>query len=90
VSGAGFAAMAALVRALAESCCAGRVAFVLEGGYSPRGLFEGTHAVLAALTAQVPPPPPPPVALARGGVLEAVVERVAQVHGARYPGLGAA
>jgi acetoin utilization deacetylase AcuC-like enzyme len=89
VTGAGFGAMSRVVRALAEACCGGRVAFVLEGGYSASGLFEGTDAVLSALTAQAPPPPLPTVPIARGGVLEAVVGRVAQVHARHHPGIGA-
>jgi acetoin utilization deacetylase AcuC-like enzyme len=89
VTGEGFRAMSALVRALAETCCGGRVAFVLEGGYAASGLFEGTRAVLATLTVATAPPLPPTVAIARGGVLEAVVGRVAQVHGGRHPGIGA-
>jgi len=89
VTGAGFHAMTAIVRALAEACCGGRVAFVLEGGYAASGLFEGTHAVLSVLTAATAPPLPPTVKMVSGGVLEAVVGRVAQVHRSRHPGLGA-
>ena len=89
VTGAGFRGMTAIVRGLAESFCGGRVAFVLEGGYAASGLFEGTHAVLSVLTAASAPPLPRAVEMARGSVLEAVVGRVAQVHGSRHPGLGA-
>jgi acetoin utilization deacetylase AcuC-like enzyme len=89
VTGAGFRGMTAIVRALAEACCGGRVAFVLEGGYAASGLFEGSQAVLDVLTAPTAPPPPPAVEMARGSVLEAVVGRVAQVHGSRFPRLGA-
>jgi len=89
LSGAGFSALAAGVRALAESVCGGRCVFVLEGGYAASSLFEGTQALLEVLTAETAPAPPAPVPLVRGGVLEAVVGRVHQVHGARIPGLGA-
>jgi acetoin utilization deacetylase AcuC-like enzyme len=34
VSRTGFAGMSAIVRAVADEACAGRVAFVLEGGYA--------------------------------------------------------
>jgi acetoin utilization deacetylase AcuC-like enzyme len=89
VTGAGFHAMTRIVRALAEACCGGRVVFVLEGGYAQSGLYEGTHAVLSVLTAATAPPLPPAVEMVRGGVLEAVVGRVAQVHRRWNPGLGA-
>jgi acetoin utilization deacetylase AcuC-like enzyme len=74
---------------MAEGCCGGRVAFVLEGGYAASGLFEGTHAVLSVLTAATAPPLPHTVEMVRGGVLEAVVGRVAQAHASRHPGIGA-
>jgi acetoin utilization deacetylase AcuC-like enzyme len=90
VSAAGFSAMAAIVRALAESVCGGRVACVLEGGYSQTGLYEGTRSLLSVLTAPDAPAPPPSQPLAPGSLLEAVVGRAAQVHGARNPGLGSA
>jgi len=89
VSRAGFAALAGIVRALAEDVCAGRVAFVLEGGYAASGLEEGVGALLgaclaerAALPAAVPAAPE--------SLLGRVVERVVGIHGQRFPGLGAA
>jgi len=90
VTGAGFEAMASIVRALAEATCGGRLVFVLEGGYAASSLYEGTHAVLSVLTRATAPPLPPPVAMPPGSVLEAVVGRVAQVHRGRHPTLGAA
>jgi acetoin utilization deacetylase AcuC-like enzyme len=89
VTGAGFRAMSAIVRGLAEDCCGGRVAFVLEGGYAPSGLQEGTHALLSVLTQAAAPALPSAVPMPRASVLEAVVGRVAQAHGDRHPGLGA-
>jgi len=89
LTGEGFAAMAAIVRALADSVCAGRVACVLEGGYAASSLYEGTDALLSVLSAEQAPELPAPVALAPGSVLSAVVGRVAQVHRSRNPGLGA-
>jgi acetoin utilization deacetylase AcuC-like enzyme len=89
VTGAGFRAMSAIVRGLAEDCCGGRVAFVLEGGYAPSGLYEGTEALLSVLTRAAAPALPPAIPMPRGSVLEAVVGRVAQAHGSRHPGLGA-
>jgi acetoin utilization deacetylase AcuC-like enzyme len=90
VSGDGFRAMAALLRALADDVCAGRLAFVLEGGYAASGLFEGASAVLDALLADPPLPLPPTVDPGTSRALAAVVERVASVHRRRYPDLGAA
>ena len=87
----GYRALAALVRALADDLCGGRLAFVLEGGYSASGLFEGTTAVLEALLAGlIAPAPalPAAAALAPGSALERIVARVAAAHGARIPGLG--
>jgi acetoin utilization deacetylase AcuC-like enzyme len=90
VTGEGFRAMSALVRALAEDCCGGRVAFVLEGGYAASGLFEGTQALLSVLTATDTPPQPAAAPMPRGSLLEAVVGRVAHAHAGHHPGLGGA
>jgi acetoin utilization deacetylase AcuC-like enzyme len=89
VSGDGFGAMSAIVRALADETCGGRAAFVLEGGYSASGLEQGVGALLdaylcerPALPSAVPAPPE--------SVLGRVVERLVGIHGERFPGLGAA
>jgi acetoin utilization deacetylase AcuC-like enzyme len=88
VSFAGYRALAARVRALAEDVCGGRLACVLEGGYAASGLREGVGALLAAsLESPIPLPPPAPVA--PGSVLARVLERVVGIHGPRFPGLGA-
>jgi acetoin utilization deacetylase AcuC-like enzyme len=89
VSGAGFAAMSALVRALADELCGGRAAFVLEGGYAASGLEQGVGALLAANLAEAPRLPEA-VPAAAETLLGRVVERVVGVHGARFAGLGAA
>ena len=86
----GFRAMAEIVRNLADDQCGGRVACVLEGGYAPRGLREGTRALLCALLATQTPALPAPVELEPGSTLASVVDRVVTVHGRRNPGLGAA
>ncbi|MEE8475809.1 MAG: hypothetical protein V3T01_10685, partial [Myxococcota bacterium] len=88
VSGEGFRAMTALVRALAEDVCQGRLAFVLEGGYVDSGLREGTGSVLDAL---VDPEPhlPPLESLTAGSPLERVVRGVVDIHGTNIPELGA-
>jgi acetoin utilization deacetylase AcuC-like enzyme len=89
ISDVGFRALTTLMRALADDLCGGRIAFVLEGGYSPIGLFEGTGAVLDVLLGK-PQGLPEPVPLVPGSVLEHVVERVVGIHGSRIPDLGAA
>jgi len=89
VSFAGYRALAARVRALADELCSGRLACVLEGGYAPSGLREGVAALLAA-SLERPAPLPPPAAPAPGSVLARVIERVVGIHGTRFPGLGAA
>jgi acetoin utilization deacetylase AcuC-like enzyme len=89
VTGEGYRAMARIVRALAEDLCGGRLAYVLEGGYAASGLEEGTDAVLDTLLDSGPIQPPVPEPLEAQSVLADVIERVAAVHGTRFPGLGA-
>jgi acetoin utilization deacetylase AcuC-like enzyme len=89
LSGAGFRALSAIVRGLAEDCCSGRVAFVLEGGYAPSGLYEGTQALLSVLTQAAAPALPAEAPIPRGSVLEAVVGRVAMAHERHHPELRA-
>jgi len=90
VTAQGYRDMARIVRALAEELCGGRLAFVLEGGYAASGLEEGTGAVLDTLLEPSPLQPPGPAPLEAQGVLAHVIERVAAVHGKRFPGLGVA
>ncbi|HEB91490.1 MAG TPA: histone deacetylase, partial [Deltaproteobacteria bacterium] len=87
----GYRAMTRIMHGLTDSLCRGRLALVLEGGYSLLGLREGTTAVLDGLTN--PPSasePVPPIDLVRGSVLAGLVDRVERIHGRRIPGLGAA
>lgn len=88
VSHAGFRDLARIVRALADELCGGRVVFLLEGGYSARGLREGTAAVLEALSEPSPPDVPVPDA-PPGSTLRRLVDAVAAVHRSRIPALGA-
>jgi acetoin utilization deacetylase AcuC-like enzyme len=89
VTQSGFSGMAHVVRALADELCGGRVAFVLEGGYAPSGLREGTAAVLEALLApEAAPPAPAP--LVPGSTLARVVDPVAEVHRRFHPAVGSA
>ena len=50
VTGAGFGALAALVRSIGDQTCGGKVLLALEGGYHPEGLRDGVRAVLQAFT----------------------------------------
>ena len=93
VTAEGYRAMARIVRALAEELCGGRLAFVLEGGYAPSGLEQGTGAVLDTLLDPGPIQLPGPEPLEARGTLAHVIARVAAAHGSRFPrlpGLGAA
>jgi len=88
LTGAGYLAMTRILRALANELCAGRITYILEGGYAPSGLIEGTTAVLQGMLevsspqlASAPDAPP-------GSLLRSVVDGVVAVHGHRYPGLG--
>lgn len=49
VSYEGFAAMTAVLQALADRLCDGRLVFVLEGGYNLESLARGAHSVLQVL-----------------------------------------
>jgi len=88
VSEAGFRGMSDIVRALAEELCGGRAVFVLEGGYAPRGLLEGTGALLDSLLAAGHVSPPGLAPLTPGSALDGVLSRVRTVHESSYPGLG--
>ena len=90
VTRSGYARLTAIVRALADELSGGRLLFVLEGGYSLRGLREGMDAVLEGLLADrdsraLPAPAPP----APGSVLERLIAGTAAVHGRWIPDLGA-
>jgi acetoin utilization deacetylase AcuC-like enzyme len=89
LSGTGFLAMAALVRAAAEELCGGRLVFALEGGYAPSGLAEGTAAVLEAVL-RPEPLAVPAVEMPPGSLLRRLVGEAGQIHGSRIRDLGAA
>jgi acetoin utilization deacetylase AcuC-like enzyme len=50
LSTAGYLMLARKVVALAEEYCAGKIVFVLEGGYDPLNVANGSEAVFMALT----------------------------------------
>jgi len=90
VSGGGFLEMTRIVRALADELCAGRLCFVLEGGYALSGLTSGTEAVLTGLTEPRGGEQAATLPLEAGTLLRSIVDRVAHVHAAHHPGIGAA
>jgi len=91
VSGAGFAAMTHIVRALADDLCGGRLLLVLEGGYALSGLIDATGATLDALLAEaaIPPRTPDPTTWDANGVLSHVIRRVHEAQSEFFSGLGA-
>jgi len=81
ISAAGFRAMTQIVQEVANSACRGRVAYILEGGYSALGLAEGTTSVLAEVmnpssTSLLGTPVP----LDDGANLQRIVNTVSLVH----------
>ena len=87
VSKRGFREMCDTVRALADALCAGRCAFVLEGGYAANGLREGTDALLDSLLETESPELLPVADSAPDTVLGGVLDRVHQVHGKNFSDL---
>jgi acetoin utilization deacetylase AcuC-like enzyme len=90
VSGRGFLEMTRIVRSLAHELCGGRLCFVLEGGYALTGLTSGTEALLTGLTEDPGTELAAAQPLEAGSMLRSIVDRVASVHGAHHPGIGAA
>jgi acetoin utilization deacetylase AcuC-like enzyme len=80
VSREGFRAMAAIVRALSEDLCDGRLVFVLEGGYAASGLRDGVDAVLEVMLPGDAPEVPGTTAVSSESTLGQVVERVSSRH----------
>jgi acetoin utilization deacetylase AcuC-like enzyme len=87
VSEAGFREMTAIIRGLANELCDSRLLFVLEGGYAVSGLIEGTRALLTGLTTQASEKHREIEPVMAAGRLSGILDRVAAVHGSRYPGL---
>ena len=80
VSREGYRGMSAIVRALAEELCGGRLVFVLEGGYAASGLRDGVDAVLEVMLADTTPEVPETTSVLPKSTLEQVIEVVSSVH----------
>ena len=90
LTGQGYGEMTRVMVALAEELCAGRLAFVLEGGYAASGIEEGTASVIEALLEPANTPLRPVPHAAPGSALATLVDAAAAVHGGRYPEIGSA
>ena len=90
ISADGFLQMTRTLRALAETVCGGRIGFVLEGGYAPTSLHEGTTSLLRGLLETAPPTVASPgIEIPEGTILRRIVDQVRAIHASRYPDLGA-
>jgi len=76
----GFRDMAAIVRALADDLCGGRIVFVLEGGYAISGLQDGVNAVLDVMMGDATPEVPKIEPVLSDTLLGAVIEQVSRAH----------
>jgi acetoin utilization deacetylase AcuC-like enzyme len=89
ITAAGFLSMTQITQEVAATVCGGRIAYFLEGGYSPQGLAEGTAAVLDGMAASdletvaLGDPATPP----EGSNLHQLVGLVSQVHSGTYSSL---
>jgi len=78
---AGFRGMTSIIRSLADDISGGRLAFILEGGYSATGLIDGVTSVMDGIVGRDPTPYPPDTASEAGSVLERVCQQVLELHG---------
>ncbi|MFP8878342.1 MAG: histone deacetylase [Myxococcota bacterium] len=89
VTADGFRAMASIARALADDMSGGRLAFILEGGYSASGLIEGVASVMDAIVGSDPTDYPADVPAPSNSVLQRVVKQVSDLHGRDFSRLKA-
>ncbi len=85
VSTAGFAGMAARLRALADEVCGGRMVLSLEGGYDLEALGASVHAVAEVLMADQAPVGAPPKP---GPLTNPLVERLREGHAPLWRSVG--
>jgi len=84
MTAAGFGALAAIARGIAERYARGRLVLVLEGGYDLPGLVEGVRACVAAISAERRPVPPPATP---GPAARRVLDAARALHRAFWPSL---
>jgi acetoin utilization deacetylase AcuC-like enzyme len=89
VTGRGYRSMTSIVRSLADDLCGGRLAFILEGGYSESGLIDGIESVMDEIVGRHPTAIPPDVPAPGDSVLHQVVNQVAPLHGRDFSRLKA-
>jgi acetoin utilization deacetylase AcuC-like enzyme len=90
VTRAGFAAMAARLRRLADTACGGRIVFTLEGGYDLSGLAGGMTEVLEAIVAPTAAAIVPADGAVAGAAEDAIAATLAAHRGVAGSPLGGA
>jgi len=78
---AGFARITRTLKALAEELCAGRLVFVLEGGYDVQVLAQGVLTAFALLLDEEPPPDPIGPSPYPEPDIEGLLRRIRAFHG---------
>ncbi len=89
VTAGGFRSMASIVRSLADDLSGGRLAFILEGGYSESGLIDGVGSVMDEIVGSHPTIDPPDVLAPYDSALRSVVNHVSGMHGRDFSRLKA-
>jgi acetoin utilization deacetylase AcuC-like enzyme len=89
VTAAGFRSMTTTLRCLADDLSGGRLAFVLEGGYSESGLIDGVEAVLDGIVGSHPNRDPKHLPPSHDSALGRVVDEVSHLHGRDFSRLKA-
>jgi acetoin utilization deacetylase AcuC-like enzyme len=85
----GYLAMTRLLRRLAHEVCGDRLLFVLEGGYAPSGLIDGTGALLEGLLEEPPSDDDAVIEMPAGSTLRSLVDRVSSAQTVHHPEIGA-
>jgi acetoin utilization deacetylase AcuC-like enzyme len=80
VSSEGYGSVASSLLRAADSCCEGRICFVLEGGYSPAGLRECARAFLTRMES----PDPRESELSAGAIFEPISEHARAEFGEHW------
>ena len=78
LTGKGFGLMTSVLKDVAAECCPGRIAVVLEGGYSLKALTDSISEVILCLLDEWEPPKPLPDT--DSSYLRQVIENVKQVQ----------